>query len=214
MRTMNEDFARSDELGGAPLDKADMATKVEAGKTPVPSRGRKRWLIPALAAVAVIGTATAITFGFLYLRDDVAPEEVGGYLATQTPLVEERAEQVADLLVNYDSTTLEEVSDRMLEISTGNFREQYQAALGTGPGLSAALEEASASSRGSILEGPDVSFVSPSEAVAIMRLTQTAQSNSNPGGQSFVYVLKITLIDTTDGGWKADLVEVLSTQQD
>jgi hypothetical protein len=208
MKIMHEDAARRDELGGnAPIER-DVA--VTDTREPAPPR---RWKSRALAALAVVGLASAAVFGILYLQNEASPEEVGSFLTAERPQIEERARRVADLLVNYDSTTLEDVSGQMLEIATGNFREQYEETLSSGPGLSAALEEASASSRGRILEGPDVSFRTPSEAIAILSVTQTAQSNSNPGGQTIDYTLKITLIDTVDGGWKADRVEVISTQQ-
>jgi hypothetical protein len=206
MKLMHEDAARGDELGGdAPVD-GDVAV---AHAQPT---SRRRWTTPLLVAAAVVGLATAAVFGTLYLSSEPSTDEIGSFLSAEKPEIEERARRVGDLLVNYDSTTLDDVSQEMLDIATGNFREQYEEALSSGPGLSAALEEAAASSRGEILEGPDVSFRSPSEAIAIMSVKQTAQSNSNPGGQTIDYVLKITLIDTVDGGWKADRVEVISTQ--
>jgi hypothetical protein len=170
-------------------------------------------LTPLLAGLLVVSLAAAAVFGYLYLTSDVSSEDVGSVLADESPEVQEISQRVATLLLNYDSTNLEEVADQMLGIATGNFREQYEEVLSSGAGLGAALEEASASSRGSILKGPDVYFRSGSEAIALMNVTQTAQSNSNPGGSTIDYVLKITLIDTQDGGWKADRVEVISTQQ-
>jgi hypothetical protein len=207
MKLMHEDAARGDELGGdAPVD-----GEVAVAHAHQPT-SRRRWTTPLLVAVAVVGMATAAVFGTLYLSSEPSTDEIGSFLSAEKPEIEERARRVGDLLVNYDSTTLDDVSREMLDIATGNFREQYEEALSSGPGLSAALEEAAASSRGEILEGPDISFRTPSEAIAIMSVTQTAQSNSNPGGQTIDYVLKITLIDTVDGGWKADRVEVISTQ--
>ena len=174
---------------------------------------RKGWVTPVLAALAVVGLTAAGVFGFLYLTSDVSSDEIGAALSEDSPEVQEKAQRVANLLLNYDSTNLEEVSAQMLELATGNFREQYEEVLSSGAGLGAALEEASASSRGSILQGPDVYFKNGSEAIALMNVTQTAQSNSNPSGTTIDYVLKITLIDTQDAGWKADRVEVISTQQ-
>lgn len=173
----------------------------------------RRWLVPVLIGALVVSLASAVVFASLYLASDVSSNEVGQVLSDHAPEVEDVAGRVANLLLNYDSTNLDEVAQQMLSVATGNFREQYEEVLSSGAGLGAALEEASASSRGQILEGPDVYFKSGSEAIAIMRVTQTAQSNSNPGGSTIDYVLKITLIDTQDGGWKADRVEVLSTQQ-
>jgi Mce-associated membrane protein len=173
----------------------------------------RKMLVPVLIAALVGALAAAGVFGTLYLTGDVSGAQVGEVLAGASPEVEDLAGRVANLLLNYDSTNLDEVSSQMLDIATGNFREQYEEVLAGGAGLGAALEEASASSRGQILDGPDVYFKSADEAIAIMRVTQTAQSNSNPGGSTIDYVLKVTMIDTSDGGWKADRVEVLSTQQ-
>lgn len=204
-----DESARRDELGG------DMSVEREIPMvaTPTAAPGRKRWVVVLLGALTVISLATAAVFGYLYLTNEVSTEDVGIALSEQAPEVKDVSERVAGLLLNYDSTNLEEVSTQMLEIATGNFREQYEEVLSSGAGLGAALEEASASSRGEILSGPDVYFQSGSEAIALMDVTQTAQSNSNPAGTTIDYVLKITLIDTQDGGWKADRVEVISTQQ-
>jgi hypothetical protein len=46
-----------------------------------------------------------------------------------------------------------------------------------------------------------------------MRSTQTTQSSENPTGQTIVYNLRVTLIDTSDGGWKVDGVEILSEER-
>ncbi|MEA2452052.1 MAG: hypothetical protein QOG04_762 [Actinomycetota bacterium] len=204
-----DESARRDELGG------DMSVEREIPGTygTATAGGRKGWVVPVLVALAVVSLAAAAVFGFLYLSSDVSSDDVGTALSEQSPQVKEVSEKVANLLLNYDSTNLEEVSAEMLSIATGNFREQYEEVLSSGAGLGTALEEASASSRGSILKGPDVYFQSGSEAIALMNVTQTAQSNSNPAGTTIDYVLKITLIDTQDGSWKADKVEVISTQQ-
>lgn len=205
-----EDDARRDELGGD----APVGHEAPSGGYGVAGASHKRgWLVPLLSAGLVVAVATAAVLGALYLGGAVSGAEVGEVLSEETPEVEDRAGTVANLLLNYDSTNLEEVSNQMLAVATGNFREQYEEVLAGGAGLGNALEEASASSRGQILDGPDVYFKSADEAIAIMRVTQTAQSNSNPGGTTIDYVLKVTLIDTSDGGWKADRVEVLSTLQ-
>lgn len=209
MTFMDETRARLDELGGdVPIDRQELIAGNAARSSP--ERG---WKVPVLGALAVVGLASAATFGVLYMTAAVAPEEVSTYLDDERPEVSERARQVADLLLNYDSTNLDEVSAQMLELSTGNFREQYEEVLSSGAGLGSALEEASASSRGQLLDDPDVAFRGPAEALAIMRVTQTTQSNSNPEGRTFQYILKITLVDTTDGGWKVDRVEILSSEE-
>jgi hypothetical protein len=203
-----DESARRDELGG------DLSVDQEIPAAfPEQKPGPRRGLLAALIAALVVALCAAAVFGYLFLSSDVSSEDVGSALSEQVPEVKEVSQRVANLLLNYDSTNLEKVSDQMLGIATGNFREQYEEVLSSGAGLGTALEEASASSRGSVLQGPDVYFQSGSEAIALMNVTQTAQSNSNPAGTTIDYVLKITLIDTQDGGWKADRVEVISTQQ-
>ncbi|HWC15177.1 MAG TPA: hypothetical protein VG929_11395 [Actinomycetota bacterium] len=234
-----EERAREDELGGdLPVDRETPGgygvassgaaashtegepTRAVRGGTatsatePAPAAPRAGALkVPLLVAALVVTTISAAVFATLYLTQETSPTEVSDVLADEAPEVRDTATRVANLLLNYDSTNLEAVSQQMLEVATGNFREQYEEVLAQGGGLGTALEEASASSRGEILEGPDVYFNSASEAIAITHVTQTAQSNTNPGGSTIDYILKITLIDTSEGGWKADRVEVLSTQQ-
>lgn len=174
--------------------------------------GRKRWLVPALAAALIVAVALAATFGFLWLQAvDTSPEEVATFLSEATPEVHSVATEVATLLINYDSTNLDERADEIVPLSVGRFRQQYEDLVSQG--LGQALEDTAASSRGQILQGPDVSFASPSEAIAILETTQTTQSNENPGGRTFNYVMRLTLIDTPEGGWKVNLFEVLSQQE-
>jgi len=176
------------------------------------NRRTRRFLVPVLAAVSVIALALAGTFGALWLQAvDTTPEEVGTYLADAAPEVADRASEVATLLLNYDSTNIEQRRGEIVPLTVGRFRQQYEDLLSQG--LGAALEDTSASSRGEIQQGPDVSFASPSEAVAIMSTTQTTQSSENPSGRTFNYVLRLTLIDTPEGGWKVNLFEVLSQQE-
>lgn len=204
-----DDAARADELGGDMSVERDVPT----GHGVVRSERPRGWLIPVLIGALVVALSLAAVFGALYISSDASLEDVGELLGAESPAVEERSREIASLLLNYDSTTLDQVAEDMLEISTGNFREQFEEILSQGGGLGTALEEASASSRGEILSGPDVYFRTASEAIAILQVTQIAQSSSNPGGRTIDYILKITLIDTADGGWKADRVEVLSTTQ-
>ncbi len=189
------------------------ATSAEAPtEDTAPARPRKRSLVPALAAALVICLALAGVFAFLWLQAvDTSPEEVSAFLAEERPEVHEVATEVATLLINYDSTNLEERAAEIVPLSVGRFRQQYEDLISQG--LGQALEDVAASSRGQILQGPDVSFVSPSEAVAILETTQTTQSNENPGGQTFNYVMRLTLVDTPEGGWKVNLFEVLSQQE-
>lgn len=204
-----DEAARRDELGGdLPVDRD---VPVAYGSSTPGKKGR--WVLPALIAALVVCLASAVVFGTLYLTSDVSSGEVGQVLSSQIPEVEAAATKVANLLMNYDSTNLDEVALEMLTLATGNFREQYEEVLSSGTGLGPALEEAGASSRGRIIDGPNIYFKTGTEAIALIRTTQFAQSNSNASGTTILYELKITLIDTQDGGWKADRVEVLGTQE-
>lgn len=183
-----------------------------AGDSTSKPRDKHRFLIPALTAALVIALALAGTFVFLWLQAvDTSAEEVATYLSKESPEVAETATQVATLLLNYDATNIEQRRSEIVPLTVGRFRQQYEELLSAG--LGAALEDTSASSRGEIVQGPDVSFASPSEAIAILSTTQTTQSSENPSGRTFDYVLRLTLIETPEAGWKVNLFEVLSTSE-
>ncbi|HEX2295003.1 MAG TPA: hypothetical protein VHN37_06805 [Actinomycetota bacterium] len=187
-----------------------MDTPVEAGQPVAPAR---RFLrpVPVLSALLVFSVAAAGAFATLWLTkdDDFTSADVASYLDARAPAVADRVEEVMTLLLNYDATSIDEVGDQLLEISTGNFFDDYEDLVG-GENLQKALRQASASSRGQILDGPDVYFRHPSEAAAIVTVTQTAQSESNPAGITTDYVFRVILI-RAGGEWKADDVKILST---
>ncbi len=169
--------------------------------------------MPLLIAGVVISLALAGTFVFLWLQSvDTSANEVSSFLNSETPEVADVSTELATLISNYDSTNIEERREQVLALAVGRFREQYEQIVGQG--LGPAIEEASASSRGQILQGPEVSFVSASEAVAILQTTQTTQSNENVTGRTFLYTLRLTLLDTPDGGWKVNGFELLSSQEE
>ena len=172
-------------------------------------REPKRFLVPGLIAGLVLSLCLGGTFFVLWLQTaDPKPEDVREFIANETGAVEERAIAVTNLLLTYDSTNLEQVTEKMLAISTGNFAQQYEDLIRV-QGLGEALDKAKASSRGQILQGPDVAFTGPAEAVAILNVTQTTQNKDNPSGTTVNYVIRITLVDTSDGGWKADAIDLL-----
>ena len=172
---------------------------------------KRKLLVPLLIGGLVVAIALAAVFAVLWVQSkDTSPDEVASFLTEQSGQAQTRAEKIVNLLMNYDSSNLDEVSDQVLALSTGSFADDYRDTLRQG--LGAALEKSTASSRGEILEGPNVFFKSPSEATAIVRAQQTTQSNSNPGGQTFTYVMQLSLVHTSDGGWKADGVKILSQQ--
>ena len=181
-------------------------------ESPQPEPGLGRFVVPALAIAMVLAFASAVTLGLFWVRDrDTNADEVGSFLADQKPAVEKTVTKVVDLLTNYDATNIDDVVDEMLGITTGSFRKDYQDTFERGFGN--AIKKASTSARGQILTGPDVSFRSADEAVAVVRVQQTIQNNQLPEGRTYVDVMQITLINTSDGGWKADRVEILGGQQ-
>lgn len=188
-----------------------MDTPVE-GAQPV-ARARRPRTVPVLIALLVFAVAASGAFATLWLTkdDEFTSAEVASYLDALAPAVTDRATEVMELLLNYDATTIDEVGDELLKISTGNFGDDYEDLVGGG-NLEKALREAAASSRGQIVDGPDVYFRDPAEAVAIVTVTQTAQSKSNPTGITTEYVFRIILIDA-GGEWKADDVKILSTSE-
>ena len=189
-----------------------MATVTSTEADAPRKRDLRRFLVPGLIAALVLSIATAATFGFLLVREsEVEPEEVGSFMAESKPQVESRVTEVVNLLTNYDATNIDQVVSRMLEITTGSFRKDYGDTFEQG--FAEAIKQASTSARGQILTGPDVSFRSPDEAVAVLRVQQTIQNNRIPEGRSYVDVMQITLINTADGGWKADRVEILGGQE-
>jgi hypothetical protein len=164
---------------------------------------------PGLAMGLVAAIAVAVAFAFLWNSErTTSADEVDGFLSDRKARVEEVTSQVVDLLINYDSETLAERSDSVLPLATGSFREEYERLVGEG--LGEALEEAGASSEGEIVDGPDVSFTSSSQAQALVTTRQTTSSQDNPNGVTFLYVMRITLVNSD--GWKADDVEILSRQ--
>ena len=190
-----------------------MDSPVEGAQPVAPERRRPR-AVPILAALLVLALSAAGAFAALWLGKDVdvTASDVERFLDARAPAVTERATEVMNLLLNYDATNIEEVGDQLLELSTGNFFEDYEDLVGGG-NLERALRRASASSRGQIVDGPDVYFRDAAEAAAIVTVSQTTQSRSNPAGLTTEYVFRIILIQTPDGEWKANDVTILSTRE-
>lgn len=191
----------------------DTALAVEADENLDEERRPRRLLVPLLIAGLVLMLALATTFFVLWLATaDPSATDVDDYLSSHKADVEERSSEVAKLLFTYDSTTLDEVSERILGLATGNFAVEYEKLIFQ-RGLKDALETAKASSRGVILEGPDVSFIGANEAQVLFNIRQTVQNKDTPEGTSVVYVTRLTLVNTEGGGWKADRIELLSYEE-
>lgn len=188
-----------------------MATTAAAEEAPR-KRDLKRFLVPGLVAALVVALALAGALGLLLANEsETDPSEVGAFLAESKPDIEKRVIEVVNLLTNYDATNIDQTVERMLEITTGSFRKDYEDTFEQGFGD--AIKKASTSARGQILTGPDIAFRSPDEAVAVLRVEQTIQNNRIPEGRTYIDVMQITLIHTSEGGWKADRVEILGGQE-
>lgn len=170
---------------------------------------RSRLATGLLVGGLVLMTALATTFLALWLgSSETEPDEVRAYMDEQRPEIAEKARTAVDILINYDSANIDERRAEMLAITTGGFRDDYEQFTDT---LGSALEEAGASSRGSILDEPRISFTSPEEADVIVRTEQIAQTTDNPQGRTIEYIMRLGLIDT-QGGWKVDNIEILSDE--
>ena len=184
---------------------------LDVGLTDEATGPKRKLLVPLLIGGLVVSLALAAVFATLWIQNkDTSSEEVKTFLGGESSVVQARAEKIVNLLMNYDSSTLDDVSAQVLALATGSFAQDYRDTLKRG--LGDALKQNTASSHGQILEGPNVFFKSPSEATAIVRAQQTTQSNDDPTGQTFTYVMQLTLVDTADGSWKADGVQILSQQ--
>jgi hypothetical protein len=189
-----------------------MDAAVTTEEPTVTKKGLGRFAVPALVAGLVIALAAAGAFAFLWVRDsETDSNDVDAYLSSEAAQVEDTATRVVSLLSNYDATNIDAVVDEMLTITTGSFRKDYSETFEAGFGD--AIKEASTSARGEILSGPDISFRSGEEAVAVVRVSQTIQNDRNPAGRNYVDVMQLTLIKTSGNDWKADRVEILGGQE-
>jgi len=174
-----------------------------------PASDRSRLIRGLLIGGLVLMTALAATFLALWLgSSETEADDVRAYMDEQRPEIELRARTAVDILINYDAADIDERRAEMLEISTGGFRDDYEQFTDS---LGDALQDAGASSRGSILDEPRITFTSPEEADAVIRTEQIAQTSDNPAGRTIEYIMRLGLIDT-QGGWKVDNIEILSDE--
>ena len=163
---------------------------------------------PWLMAGLVLALVLAALFAFLWQRSkDIEPAELTTALTDEAAVVENRAAEVIDLLTTYDSTNFEERADQLRELSTGTFADQYETLIDQG--IRQFLEEATASSRGRLLDTPEISFTSATDAIVLARVSQTTQTDDNPQGQRFLYIFRFDFIKTGQE-WKADQFEILA----
>lgn len=179
-----------------------------------PKRG---FLLPGLIAGVVVASCLAITFFVLWLL--AADRSVGERRAEVTTFTEDQraeveaiTEDVVETLTTYDSTNADQLRGRLAEVATGSFLDKAEEFIQHG--LVEALKGASVSSRGRIIYGPDIAFISGSRAMAVLGVEQVYQNRDNPTGDTIEYSLQIDFTDVEDAGWRADDVTLLSAQSE
>jgi type IV secretory pathway component VirB8 len=175
-------------------------------------RSAPRRLPIVLVSLAV---AVAAAMGFLWVRDrGASPAEIDSSLARNIPSIAERAQTLTKLLMDYTPRTLQQRSDQLLALSTGDFRDQYEKLLQGG--LDTALTKAHTTAKARIVDGPDVSFTSSAEAQAVLRIIQTTKKKGALIARHIYYVLRFTMQnESTDAAltdWRASKFEILSQQ--
>lgn len=185
-----------------------MAVPVDAdGSAHRPIRGP---LVVAILAALILGG----TAGLLWLRDaEPGAGDVTTYLRTATSPVKERVRTVVGLLMTYEARTLEEKAAQLLAISTGDFEDQYATLVKEG--LGAALKSAATRATAEIVADPEVSFATSKDAVALVRVLQTAKVEGS-NERRFLYVLKLSMKDVSPdpetSDWRVEHLEVLAQQ--
>jgi hypothetical protein len=158
---------------------------------------------PLILALIGAVVAAGLFCGLWLTSRSAGPGEVDEALAAEAPAARDTAQEVVELLINLDAESVDEAGERVLELSTGNFRADYEELL---PGLGPAFEEAGASATGEILEGPDVTFTASREASAVARVAQTTTVDGTE--RSIGFTVRLTLVKEDDS-WKADAFELL-----
>ena len=160
--------------------------------------------------IVLVVVALAIAVAFAALWNDergTEPSEVTAYLAEQEPEARRTAATVLESIVNYDPESVEEDKDELLDLATGEFRDDYEDLLSGG--LGEALEETGTRSEGEIVDGPDIGFTSAVRGMAVARLVQDITSEAED--RQVLLVMRLGLV-LEDGTWKADKLEILSQQ--
>lgn len=155
---------------------------------------------PLLSAALV----AAVLFAGLWLMSrSTSPDDIDRALAEEAPKAHDTAEEVIELLVNLDAESVDAGGERILELSTGDFRDDYEELL---PGLGPAFEETGAKATGEIVDGPDITFSASDEATAVAKVAQTTTVDGAERTVGFTVRLALVGHDDT---WKADGFELL-----
>jgi hypothetical protein len=171
--------------------------------SPETDEERVRSSRPLILALIGAVVAAGLFCGLWLTARSTSPAGVDEALSAEVPGARDTAQEVVELLINLDAENVDDAGKRVLELSTGNFREDYEELL---VGLGPAFEKAGASATGEILEGPDVTFIASDEASAVARVAQTTTVDG--AERSVGFTVRLTLVKEGED-WKADAFELL-----
>lgn len=199
--TAAEDTATSD--GDATEGLADAASEPgsvadgenDDAEPATPGRRRRRFLVGALAALAVAGFATSGYLGWQLWQDRQVEQAAA---QAQTAAV-----AYAQVLTSIDSNNVDENFAQVLDGSTGEFKDMYTK---SSTQLRQLLIDNEASARGVVLESA-VQSASENQVVVLLFVDQSVQNASVPDPRIDRSRIKMTM-DYVDGRWRASQVEL------
>ena len=199
--TAAEDTATSD--GDATEGLADAASEPgsaadgenDDAAPATPGRRRRRFLVGALAALAVAGFATSGYLGWQLWQDRQVEQAAA---QAQTAAV-----AYAQVLTSIDSNNVDENFAQVLDGSTGEFKDMYTK---SSTQLRQLLIDNEASARGVVLESA-VQSASENQVVVLLFVDQSVQNASVPDPRIDRSRIKMTM-DYVDGRWRASQVEL------
>ncbi len=184
---LSDDAASDPDTAGAgENDGAEPAT---------PGRRRRRFLVGALAALAVAGFATSGYLGWQLWHDRQVEQAAA---QAQTAAV-----AYAQVLTSIDSDNVDENFAQVLDGSTGEFKDMYTK---SSTQLRQLLIDNEASARGVVLESA-VQSASENQVVVLLFVDQSVQNTSVPDPRIDRSRIKMTM-DYVDGRWRASQVEL------
>ena len=160
-----------------------------------PGRRRRRFLVGALAALAVAGFATSGYLGWQLWQDRQVEQAAA---QAQTAAV-----AYAQVLTSIDSDNVDENFAQVLDGSTGEFKDMYTK---SSTQLRQLLIDNEASARGVVLESA-VQSASENQVVVLLFVDQSVQNTSVPDPRIDRSRIKMTM-DYVDGRWRASQVEL------
>jgi hypothetical protein len=155
---------------------------------------------PALVLVTSLAVALAVAVAVLAVL--LAGDDEG---STRLDEVRRAAGTFGEALVSYDFHDPDAHRDRVLSLSTGSFRDEYQDAFDAG--LAEVITEVEAVSKGTAKD-VYVSEVGDADAQAIVVLDVDVTGVSGPRTQRDLYI-RLTLVEV-QGEWKVDQVTDLN----